>query len=55
MMLRIYFFAQWFTLSDPAVEEGLYDLVAMHRFVGLEIAPEDAFRVYRLEVFHALN
>ena len=28
-MLRIYFLQQWFNLSDPAVEEALYDLLAM--------------------------
>src|SRR5438034_5112247 len=26
-MLRIYFLQQWFNLSDPAVEEALYDSV----------------------------
>src|SRR5947207_3166589 len=28
-MLRIYFLQQWFNLSDPAVEETLYDSVVM--------------------------
>ena len=28
-MLRIYFMQQWFNLSDPAVEEALYDSRAM--------------------------
>src|SRR5213080_4737321 len=28
-MLRIYFLQQWFNLSDPAVEEALYDSVVM--------------------------
>ena len=32
-MLRIYFLQQWFNLSDPAVEEALYDSSAMRRFV----------------------
>jgi IS5 family transposase len=32
-MLRIYFLQQWFNLSDPAVEEALYDSLAMRRFV----------------------
>ena len=27
-MLRIYFLQQWFNLSDPAVEEALYDCAA---------------------------
>ena len=31
-MLRIYFLQQWFNLSDPAVEEALYDSRAMRRF-----------------------
>src|SRR5438552_3377964 len=28
-MLRIYFWQQWFNLSDPAVEEALYDSVVL--------------------------
>jgi transposase, IS5 family len=39
-MLRIYFLQQWFYLSDPAVEEALYDSVAMHRFVGIDLGRE---------------
>jgi hypothetical protein len=34
-MLRIYFLQQWFNLSDPAVEEALYDSRAMRDFVGI--------------------
>jgi IS5 family transposase len=30
-MLRIYFLQLWFNLSDPAVEEALYDSVAIRR------------------------
>jgi len=30
-MLRLYFLQQWFNLSDPAVEEALYDWVVMRR------------------------
>ncbi|MBB3227578.1 IS5 family transposase [Luteibacter sp. Sphag1AF] len=33
-MLRIHFLQQWYALSDPAVEEALYDSVSMPRFVG---------------------
>src|SRR6266850_4219396 len=39
-MLRIYFLQQWFNLSDPAVEEGLYDSLAMRRFVGINLGRE---------------
>ena len=39
-MLRIYFLQQWFNLSDPAVEEALYDSAAMRRFVGVDLGHE---------------
>jgi IS5 family transposase len=40
-MLRIYFMQNWFNLSDPAVEDALYDSESMRRFAGIELA-EDA-------------
>jgi len=40
-MLRIYFLQQWYTLSDPAAEEALYDIESMRRFAKLELV-EDA-------------
>jgi IS5 family transposase len=33
---------QWFNLSDPAVEEALYDSLAMRRFVGIDLGREPA-------------
>src|SRR5439155_199861 len=36
-MLRIYFLQQWFNLSDPAVEEALYDSAVMRQFVGIDL------------------
>ena len=36
-MLRIYCLQQWFALSDPAMEESLYDIESMRRFVGVEL------------------
>ena len=39
-MLRIYFLQQWFDLSDPAMEEMLYDSRAMMRFIGLDLGTE---------------
>src|ERR1700757_1932432 len=39
-MLRIYFLQQWFNLSDPAVEEVLYDSLAMRDFVGVDLGRE---------------
>lgn len=39
-MLRIYFLQQWFNLSDPAVEEALYDSAVMRQFVGVDLGRE---------------
>jgi IS5 family transposase len=36
-MLRIYFLQQWFNLSNPAVEDALYDSRAMRRIVGIDL------------------
>jgi len=41
-MLRIYFLQQWFNLSDPGVEEALYDSRAMRHFVGIDLGREPA-------------
>jgi len=41
-MLRIYFLQLWFNLSDPAVEEALYDSAAMRGFVGVDLGTEAA-------------
>src|SRR5487761_2164326 len=39
-MLRIYFLQQWFNLSDPAVEEALYESISMRDFVGIDLGLE---------------
>ena len=39
-MLRIYFLQLWFNLSDPAVEEALYDSLAMRAFAGIDLGTE---------------
>jgi IS5 family transposase len=41
-MLRIYFLQHWFNLSDPAVEDALYDSQAMRRFAGIDLGREPA-------------
>ena len=41
-MLRIHFLQHWFNLSDPAVEEALYDSRAMREFVGIDLGAEPA-------------
>jgi IS5 family transposase len=39
-MLRMYFLQHWFNLSDPAVEEALYDSPTMRAFVGIDLGRE---------------
>ena len=39
-MLRMYFLQHWFNLSDPAVEEALYDSPPMRAFVGIDLGCE---------------
>lgn len=41
-MLRIHFLQHWFCLSDPAVEEALYDSRALRQFVGIDLGREPA-------------
>jgi len=33
----VYFVQQWFNLSDPGVEEALYESAALRRFVGVDL------------------
>jgi transposase, IS5 family len=37
-MLRIHCLQQWYGLSDPAMEEELYEIASMRRFAGLSLA-----------------
>lgn len=41
-MLRVYFLQLWFNLSDPAVEEALYDSASMRNFAGIDLGVEAA-------------
>lgn len=36
-MLRIYFMQQWYGLSDPAMEDALYDIESMRRFARIDL------------------
>ena len=43
-VLRIHFLQQWYALSDPAIEEALYDTAVMRRFAhlsGLGTIPDE--------------
>ena len=37
-MLRIHLMQQWYALSDPTMEETLYEIASMRRFAGLSLA-----------------
>jgi len=37
-MLRIHCLQQWYRLSDPAIEEQLYEIASMRQFAGLSLA-----------------
>lgn len=39
-MLRIYFMQHWFNLSDPGVEEALYDSVSLRQFAKIDLGRE---------------
>ena len=39
-MLRIYFMQQWFNLSDPGMEDALYDVPCMRVFARLDLFDE---------------
>ena len=36
-MLRVYCMQQWYGLSDPAMEEALYEIASMRRFAGFSL------------------
>jgi len=58
-MLRIYFMQQWYGLSDPGMEDALYDIESMRRFAQIDleadVIPDETtilnFRHY-LEKYH---
>jgi IS5 family transposase len=39
-MLRIHFLQQWFNLSDPAMEEALYDTLLFREFAELDVGED---------------
>src|SRR5271155_4712256 len=50
IMLRTYFVQQWFNLSDPGMEELLYESAPVRRFVGVDLGiapPPDETTILR--------
>ena len=42
MMLRVYFLQQWFALSDPGVEDALYESPVLREFAGVDLGSAPA-------------
>ena len=42
VMFRMYLVQVWFNLSDEATEDSIYDIQSIRRFVGINLAIEDA-------------
>lgn len=40
MMLKIYCLQQWYNLSDPAMEEAIYDRISFQRFLRIDLMIE---------------
>ena len=40
-MLRLHFMQQWFSLSDPGMEEALHDMPAVRAFAGIDAIPDE--------------
>jgi len=40
-MLKIYFMQQWYKLSDPAMEDALYDSESIRRFADIDIETDE--------------
>lgn len=38
IMLRIHFMQHWYGISDPAMEDALYEITSMRRFAGLSLS-----------------
>jgi IS5 family transposase len=46
-MLRIHLFQSWFSLSDPAIEDVLYEITPMRQFARLPLNAPDLIVVFR--------
>jgi IS5 family transposase len=53
-MLRVYFIQQWYSLSDEAVEDAIYDSQSVRAFVSVDLAPESAPYATTLLIFRRL-
>ena len=41
-MLKIYFLQQWYNLSDPEMEDAIYDRISFQKFLALDMMQEAA-------------
>ena len=54
IMLRVYFLQQWFALSDPGVEDSLYESPVLRRFAGIDLGRSPAPDETTILNFHHL-
>ena len=45
-MLRMYLLANWFNLSDEAVEDAIHDSYAMRKFMGIDFVEGGTFKPF---------
>ena len=53
-MLRIHLLQQWYSLSDPAMEEALIEVPTMRRFAGIELISDRIPDETTILTFHHL-
>lgn len=44
LMLQIYFLQQWYNLSDPAIEDAIYDRLSFQKFLWIDIGKKGSVR-----------
>ncbi len=54
-MLRIQLLQQWYALSDPAMEEALYEIVSMRQFAGVQLSQSIPDETTILHLRHLLE
>ncbi len=56
IMLRVYFLQQWSALSDPGVEDALYESPVLRRFAGIDLgrtpAPDETTILHFRHLLH---
>jgi IS5 family transposase len=57
-ILRTHLMQQWYSLSDPAVEDALIEVPTMHRFAGIDLISDrihDETRILSQQIFETIK